>query len=585
MVRIVSWNVNGLRTLRPTVQAALDRLDADIICLQETRVSKADKDLERLALVPGYDSFFSFCTVRTGYSGVATFTRKPETGSKDKSPENFGESLKDVKDVTPRDAGEGFEGSAGAAGAFCTSCDCTNHGEFARKSVHEIPNSNGKRKDGAMSRDCRVPLAEDLNLIRDEGRVVITDHHKFVLINVYVPAVTVEDRVRFKLAFCQALEWKVRCLRAARRPVIIVGDFNIAPHTQDRAEAVADLTDFHRNPSRRWLLDVMLGELGFVDAFRQYYPHEKNQFTCWSEATRARETNYGVRIDLILVDKELFESEARGAGIMPHVTGSDHCPVTIELRDEPYLVNNRSFSGPPPFCTQFLPRFWSKQRSILDVFAKCSQVVVKDQSVESNETQDEVAAGTANKVPKNGVAESRKTKFLPEKRRRLNNFDCTNTTLQQSRILSFFKRSSAESRPASVNDDSANTERSREYSTPDEAEAPRSLSQEGCCEVSRQSTKQKPLRLTDGSGSKSETNWKELLKGPPAPPLCRHREACHLKVVRKAGPNRGRSFYSCARAAGNWPTDKNANCNFFQWAPFTANSTMSRLYGSNSKKS
>ncbi|KAK3233126.1 hypothetical protein CYMTET_56558, partial [Cymbomonas tetramitiformis] len=96
-MRIVTWNIGlrGLRTLcsphhanqysedshgiRKKVSygslvALLNSLNADIICLQETKVSRSD--LERdLALAPGWDSYFSCCRLRAGYSGVATFCR------------------------------------------------------------------------------------------------------------------------------------------------------------------------------------------------------------------------------------------------------------------------------------------------------------------------------------------------------------------------------------------------------------------------------------------------------------------------------------------------------------------------------
>ena len=48
-------------------------------------------------------------------------------------------------------------------------------------------------------------------------------------------------------------------------------------------------------------------------------------------------------------------------------------------------------------------------------------------------------------------------------------------------------------------------------------------------------------------------------------PLCpRHRERCHLRTVKKAGPNKGRQFYTCPRAEG--PAEQlESNCGYFQW--------------------
>lgn len=38
-MRIVTWNINGIRTFRDGIKKALDSLNADIICVQETKVT------------------------------------------------------------------------------------------------------------------------------------------------------------------------------------------------------------------------------------------------------------------------------------------------------------------------------------------------------------------------------------------------------------------------------------------------------------------------------------------------------------------------------------------------------------------
>ncbi|CAN0052647.1 unnamed protein product, partial [Phaeothamnion confervicola] len=59
--------------------------------------------------------------------------------------------------------------------------------------------------------------------------------------------------------------------------------------------------------------------------------------------------------------------------------------------------------------------------------------------------------------------------------------------------------------------------------------------------------------------------WQALMQ-PAATPLCDHREETVERVVKKAGPNQGRHFFVCKRSAGNWPQDRNARCDFFQWS-------------------
>ena len=72
MTRYISWNVNGLRAaLKKGFEASVLALDADCICLQETKLQAGQIDLE----LPGYESYWSYAE-KKGYSGTAVFTRK-----------------------------------------------------------------------------------------------------------------------------------------------------------------------------------------------------------------------------------------------------------------------------------------------------------------------------------------------------------------------------------------------------------------------------------------------------------------------------------------------------------------------------
>ena len=70
-MKLVSWNVNGLRACM--TKGFLDSfaaLDADVFCLQETKLQPGQIDLE----LPGYQLFWNSAQ-RKGYSGTALFTR------------------------------------------------------------------------------------------------------------------------------------------------------------------------------------------------------------------------------------------------------------------------------------------------------------------------------------------------------------------------------------------------------------------------------------------------------------------------------------------------------------------------------
>lgn len=72
-VKLVSWNVNGLRAVAGKGFAQVfDELDADCVCLQETKLQKGQIDLEFL----GYASYWNYAD-KPGYSGTVIYTRKP----------------------------------------------------------------------------------------------------------------------------------------------------------------------------------------------------------------------------------------------------------------------------------------------------------------------------------------------------------------------------------------------------------------------------------------------------------------------------------------------------------------------------
>ena len=71
-MKFISWNVNGFRSvLTKGFEEAFSCLDADIFCLQETKMQLGQADFDP-------DDYFSyyFCAERKGYSGTAVFAKK-----------------------------------------------------------------------------------------------------------------------------------------------------------------------------------------------------------------------------------------------------------------------------------------------------------------------------------------------------------------------------------------------------------------------------------------------------------------------------------------------------------------------------
>jgi len=71
MIKLISWNVNGLRACEGKgFSDIFKQLDADFFCLQETKMQQGQLDLA----FEGYESYWNFAE-KKGYSGTAIFTR------------------------------------------------------------------------------------------------------------------------------------------------------------------------------------------------------------------------------------------------------------------------------------------------------------------------------------------------------------------------------------------------------------------------------------------------------------------------------------------------------------------------------
>lgn len=71
-MKLVSWNVNGLRAIyKKGFEESFKELDADIFCIQETKMQEGQIELD----LQGYYQYYNYAE-RKGYSGTAIFTKK-----------------------------------------------------------------------------------------------------------------------------------------------------------------------------------------------------------------------------------------------------------------------------------------------------------------------------------------------------------------------------------------------------------------------------------------------------------------------------------------------------------------------------
>lgn len=165
-----------------------------------------------------------------------------------------------------------------------------------------------------------------------EGRVVTVEFKEFFLVNVYTPNSQPElTRLAYRtqkwdvafLAYLKALE--------KQKPVVFCGDLNVAHKPIDLARPDANSFSAGFTREERDSFDRLV-EAGFIDTFREFN-QQAGQYTWWSYRAAARERNVGWRIDYFCVSQSL-KSYLLDARIYPAILGSDHCPVSLTVKDE-----------------------------------------------------------------------------------------------------------------------------------------------------------------------------------------------------------------------------------------------------------
>ncbi len=264
-MRIVSWNVNGIRAVERKGEFApmLKKLKPDILCLQETKAEQHESPID----LPDYEEYWNSAK-KKGYSGTAIFLKQ--------TPQNVLFGL-------PEDLAKKYK------------LDGDGYGN---------PN--------------------------EEGRVIAIDTGTLYAVSVYTPNAK-DDLSRLTLRYAQ---WDPAFLAymerlAAEKPVVFCGDLNVAHSPIDLAHPKENEGAHGYTKEEREGIDKIIST-GFIDTFRYFHPEQKDAYTWWSHWQKARERNVGWRIDYIFASSALAK-HLKSAAIHPEITGSDHCPISLEL--------------------------------------------------------------------------------------------------------------------------------------------------------------------------------------------------------------------------------------------------------------
>ncbi|MBU8923305.1 MAG: exodeoxyribonuclease III [Bacteroidales bacterium] len=162
-----------------------------------------------------------------------------------------------------------------------------------------------------------------------EGRVIVSEYPDFTLLNIYFPNGQKDDeRLAYKMDFYDATLDFCESLRKKGKKLVICGDYNTAHREIDLKNPKPNEKRSGFLPIERQWIDRFIAA-GYVDTFRSLYP-EKVMYSWWSYRFSARKKNVGWRIDYHFVSSDLAD-KVRDAMIMNEVSGSDHCPVVLEL--------------------------------------------------------------------------------------------------------------------------------------------------------------------------------------------------------------------------------------------------------------
>lgn len=163
-----------------------------------------------------------------------------------------------------------------------------------------------------------------------EGRLIGGEFKDFYFFNVYFPnGGGGPERLAYKLDFYDAFLEFIEEKRQ-NKPVIFTGDVNTAHEEIDLARPKENQENTGFLPEERAWIDEVV-RAGYVDTYRHLFPTKTGAYSYWDMKTRARDRNVGWRIDYFFVSSELTK-KVKKADIHSDVFGSDHCPISLELK-------------------------------------------------------------------------------------------------------------------------------------------------------------------------------------------------------------------------------------------------------------
>ena len=164
-----------------------------------------------------------------------------------------------------------------------------------------------------------------------EGRVLSARFPDFWVVTVYTP----NSKGKLERLGLRFNAWDPAFLMHVQElektvPVLFCGDLNVAHQEIDLARPAENVGKHGFTDEERKGFDSLLAS-GFIDTFRTLHPDLSEAYSWWTAWGGARARNVGWRIDYWLASSAI-KDRIVSASIHPEVMGSDHCPVSIEIK-------------------------------------------------------------------------------------------------------------------------------------------------------------------------------------------------------------------------------------------------------------
>ncbi len=176
---------------------------------------------------------------------------------------------------------------------------------------------------------------------KQDCRHISVKFPEFELHNIYIPAGgdepdrDINEKFAHKLDFVDEMTGFFESNHSSDSPLMVVGDFNIAPQEHDVWSHKQLLKIVSHTPIEVEKLSNMQASLDWVDASRHFVPEDEKCYSWWSYRNRDwRKSNRGRRLDHIWVTQALKPALSKHdilLDVRDREKPSDHVPVIIEL--------------------------------------------------------------------------------------------------------------------------------------------------------------------------------------------------------------------------------------------------------------